>query len=302
MSGEKKSGFVALLGATNSGKSTLINRFVRRKISIVSHKVQTTRMRLYGITVIDNVQLIFVDTPGLFAPRRRLDRAMISTAFNQGRSADKIAFLLDAQKGLTDESIAQLQSLAKLSPEKILLINKVDLVAKEELLVLAENITQHTSFSQIFFVSALTGEGCDEVLQFLSASMPVGPWLYPEGQISDLPDVLLAAEVTREKILARLHQELPYFIHVEPEKFEEKKDKSFAFHQLIYIRRTAHKKIVLGARGATIKSISLASRRELEKIFNRKVHLFLYVKLHENWMEDRSIYASLGLDFEAGVS
>ena len=298
MSLTKKSGFVALLGATNAGKSTLINRFVKHKVSIVSRKVQTTRMRLCGITIVGDTQIVFVDTPGLFTPKRRLDKAMVKVAFDQGKQADKVAFLLDAQKPIDDEVAQQFKSLDAISVEKILLINKVDKVDKQVLLSLAKKANELSNFTQVFFISALKGTGCDEVLSHLCDSMPIGEWLYPEGQLSDLPDTLMAAEVTREKILDRLHQELPYVIHVESESFKEKKDKSYEFRQIIYIRRESHKKMVLGKGGETIKAISTSSRVELEKLFNRKVHLFLYVKLKENWLDDRSIYDSIGLDYD----
>lgn len=299
MSVVKKCGFVALMGATNAGKSTLINHFIRRKVAIVSRKIQTTRMYIRGITTVGDTQLIFVDTPGLFTPRHRLDRAMVGAAFDQGRQADKIVFLLDAQKQMSEESESQFMTLSSLSPEKILLINKIDLVNKDNLLALTQSITEKNNFSQVFFISALTGEGCDEVLEFLANSMPVGEHLYPEGQTSDLPDALMAAEITREKILNRLHQEIPYGIHVESESFVENKDKSITLRQIIYIGRQSHKKIVLGKGGETIKAISTSSRLELEKLFKRKVHLFLYVKLHENWMEDRGVYQSMRLDYDA---
>lgn len=295
--GSTRSGFVTLIGAPNAGKSTLINRFVGAKVSIVSHKVQTTRALVRGIVIHQNTQIVFVDTPGIFKPRRRLDRAMVSTAWGGAYDADIVLFLVDAERGLVGDAQKILEKLHEVNCPKILILNKIDRVAREQLLTLAAAASQSVSFERTFMISALDGGGCMDVLDCLSTMLPEGPWYYPEDQISDLPMRQLAAEITREKIYTRLHQELPYASHVETEKWEERKDKSVRIEQVIYVERDSQKKIVLGRGGATIKQISQTARRELADILGQPVHLFLFVKVRSNWGNDPERYREIGLEF-----
>lgn len=294
---ETRSGFVALIGAPNAGKSTLINRFVGTKVSIVSHKVQTTRALVRGIVIHDRTQIVFVDTPGIFRPRRRLDRAMVKTAWSGAADADLVCVIIDAQKGLKDEALAILEGLAGVDRPKMLLINKIDRIAPERLLELAARSNAVTAFDRTFMISALTGAGCGDVLDHLAAVLPPGPWYYPEDQISDLPMRQLAAEITREKLYQRLHQELPYASHVETERWEERKDGSVRIEQVIYIERGSQKKIVLGEGGRTVKAIGQAARKELSALLEQPVHLFLFVKVREGWGDDPERYREMGLDF-----
>ena len=295
--GEQRAGFVALIGAPNAGKSTLINQLVGTKVSIVSHKVQTTRTNVRGIVMRDASQIIFVDTPGIFQPRRRLDRAMVDAAWGGAKDADLVAFLLDAERGIGGDAERILQSLEAWKGPKVLLINKIDRVPRESLLALTAQVNEIVPFDDTFLISALNGDGCDDFLDQLANTVLEGPWLYPADQVSDFPTKMLAAEVTREKIYLRLHQELPYSAHVETESWEERKDGSVKIGQVIYIQRSAHKKIVLGKNGETIKAISQAARTELAELLDRKVHLFLFVKVREKWVDDPERYAQMGLDF-----
>lgn len=292
-----RAGFVALIGAPNAGKSTLINKLVGTKVSIVSHKVQTTRTTVRGIVMHDDSQIIFVDTPGIFEPRRRLDQAMVNAAWGGAKEADIITLLIDAERGIKGDAERILNAISKRGGRKILLLNKIDRVPREELLSLVAAANDIATFDETFLVSALNGDGCDDYLAYLASIVEPGPWLYPPDQISDFPIQIMAAEVTREKIFLRLHQELPYSAHVESESWEDKKDGSVRIGQVIYIERDAHKKIVIGKRGETIKAISSASRLELEELLDRKVHLFLFVKVRQNWIDDPERYANMGLEF-----
>ncbi|BCH25894.1 GTPase Era [Mesorhizobium sp. L-8-3] len=292
-----RSGFVALIGAPNAGKSTLVNQLVGAKVSIVTHKVQTTRAIVRGIATHDRTQIVFVDTPGIFRPRRRLDKAMVTTAWGGAKDADLVLVLIDAERGIKGDAEAMLESLADVGQPKILILNKVDRVKPEALLKLTSDANQRVAFERTFMISALTGSGCRDLLDFLAARLPEGPWFYPEDQISDLPMRQLAAEITREKLYLRLHQELPYSSHVETEKWEEKKDGSVRIEQVIYVERDSQKKIVLGHKGETIRAIGEAARKEIGEILEQKVHLFLFVKVRENWGDDPERYREMGLEF-----
>ena len=289
-----RSGFVALIGATNAGKSTLVNRLVGAKVSIVTHKVQTTRAIVRGIAIHDNTQIVFLDTPGIFRPRRRLDRAMVSTAWGSARDGDIIMLVVDAERGLEETVLAR---LAETAQPKVLVLNKVDRVKPQSLLTLAARANEIVAFERSFMISALTGSGCGDLLDYLAANLPEGPWYYPEDQISDLPMRQLAAEITREKLYLRLHQELPYASHVETEAWEERKDGSVRIQQVIYVEREGHKKIVLGHKGETIRAIGQAARTELAAILEQTVHLFLFVKIRQNWSDDPERYRQIGLEF-----
>ena len=292
-----RSGFVALIGATNAGKSTLVNRLVGAKVTIVSHKVQTTRAIIRGIAIEDRTQIVFLDTPGIFKPRRRLDRAMVTTAWGGARDADIILFLIDSERGLKGDAQTILDGLREVRQPKILVLNKVDRVKPEALLKLAQEANAAVNFEATFMVSALTGSGCDDLMKHLARTLPEGPWYYPEDQISDLPMRQLAAEITREKLFLRLHQELPYSSHVETEKWEERKDGSVRIEQTIYVERESQKKIALGKGGEAIKAISTAARKEISEILEQPVHLFLFVKVRENWGDDPARFREMGLDF-----
>jgi GTPase len=292
-----RSGFVALIGATNAGKSTLVNRLVGAKVSIVSHKVQTTRAIIRGIAIHDNAQIVFMDTPGIFKPRRRLDRAMVTTAWGGAKDADIIVLLIDAERGIKGDAEKILEALKDVKQPKILLLNKIDQVRHEALLELTQAANQMVNFEATFMISALKGAGCDDLMNYLSSALPEGPWYYPEDQISDLPMRQLAAEITREKLFLRLHQELPYASHVETEKWEERKDGSVRIEQVIYVERDSQKKIVLGKNGDAIKAISSSSRREMSEILEQQVHLFLFVKVRENWGNDPERFREMGLEF-----
>ncbi|MBR0829551.1 GTPase Era [Bradyrhizobium manausense] len=290
-------GFVALIGAPNVGKSTLVNALVGAKVTIVSRKVQTTRALIRGIVIENNAQIILVDTPGIFLPKRRLDRAMVSTAWSGAHDADLVCVLIDAKAGLDEEADAILNKVASVGHEKILVLNKVDLVQREKLLALALAANERIRFAKTFMISALSGDGVDDIRQALAEMVPAGPFLYPEDQMSDAPMRQLAAEITREKIYRKLHQELPYQSTVETEKWEERKDKSVRIEQTIYVERESQRKIVLGKSGATIKSIGADSRKELAEILGVPVHLFLFVKVRENWGDDPDRYREMGLEF-----
>ncbi|WP_175868848.1 GTPase Era [Bartonella gabonensis] len=292
-----RSGFVVLIGMPNAGKSTLVNQLVGTKVSIVTHKVQTTRTLIRGIVIHDDVQIVFVDTPGVFRPHKRLERAMVSAAWGGAKSADVLLVLIDAQSGFSDEVEMMLDIINNMKQEKVLVLNKVDTVVKSSLLTLTTKINERVKFAQTFMISALNGSGCKDLLHALSNMMQEGPWYYPEDQISDMPMRHLAAEITREKLFLRLHDELPYSSTVETESFEERSDGSVKINQVIYIERESQKKIVLGAKGDTIKTIGQAARKELMEIMDQKVHLFLFVKVRNNWDTDPERYREMGLDF-----
>ncbi|MBR0964347.1 GTPase Era [Bradyrhizobium diazoefficiens] len=290
-------GFVALIGAPNVGKSTLVNALVGAKVTIVSRKVQTTRALIRGIVIENNAQIILVDTPGIFLPKRRLDRAMVSTAWSGAHDADLVCVLIDAKAGIDEEAEAILTKVASVNHDKILVINKVDLVPREKLLALAQAANERMAFKKTFMIAAISGDGVDDLRQALAEMVPPGPFLYPEDQMSDAPMRHLAAEITREKIYRRLHQELPYQSTVETDKWEERKDKSVRIEQTIFVERESQRKIVLGAGGATIKSIGADSRKEIGEILGVPVHLFLFVKVRENWGDDPDRYREMGLEF-----
>lgn len=290
-------GFVALIGAPNVGKSTLVNALVGAKVTIVSRKVQTTRALIRGIVIENNAQIILVDTPGIFLPKRRLDRAMVSTAWSGAHDADLVCVLLDAKTGIDEEAEAILAKAASVNHDKILVINKVDLVQREKLLALAQAANERMTFARTFMIAAISGDGVDDLRATLAEMVPPGPYLYPEDQMSDAPMRQLAAEITREKIYQKLHQELPYQSTVETDKWEERNDKSVRIEQTIFVERESQRKIVLGKGGATIKSIGADSRKELMQILDVPVHLFLFVKVRENWGDDPDRYREMGLEF-----
>jgi GTP-binding protein Era len=290
-------GFVALIGAPNAGKSTLTNALVGSKVAIVTPKVQTTRALLRGIVMTGPAQLVLVDTPGIFAPRRRLDRAMVTTAWGGASDADIVAVLIDAKTGLDDAADAMLQKLDEVRQPKILIFNKVDLVGKEKLLMLAQAGAARGKFEAVFMISAKSEDGVGDVRTWLAEHVPAGPWHYPEDEVSDAPVRQLAAEITREKLYLKLHQELPYQSTVETETWTERKDGSVRIEQTIYVERESQRKIVLGKAGQTIKAIGEASRRELAEILEKPVHLFLFVKVREGWGDDPERYRQMGLEF-----
>ena len=290
-------GFVALIGAPNVGKSTLVNALVGSKVTIVSRKVQTTRALIRGIVIEDNAQIILVDTPGIFSPKRRLDRAMVSTAWSGAHDADLVCVLLDAKSGIDDEADAILKKVETVHHEKILVLNKIDLVPREKLLALAKAANDRLALAQTFMISALSGDGVDDLRHALASMVPAGPFLYPEDQMSDAPMRHLAAEITREKIYRQLHQELPYQSTVETDSWTERKDNSIRIEQTIFVEREGQRKIVLGKGGATIKSIGAEARKEIAEITGVPVHLFLFVKVRENWGDDPDRYREMGLEF-----
>jgi GTP-binding protein Era len=302
---QTSAGFVAILGAPNAGKSTFVNRAVGAKVSIVSPKVQTTRTRVLGILIRDGAQILFVDTPGIFQPRRRLDRAMVASAWGSAGDADVIVLMIDAERGLDSNSRGIIEGLKKRKEDKpkapapVLALNKVDIAKKTALLALTQELSELDLFSDIFMISALTGDGVDDLVAFCAERMTPGPWLFPEDQISDMPARLLAAEVTREKLYLQLQQELPYAATVETETWTEMKDGSIRIEQVIFVERDSQKAIVLGKKGSRIKEIGAASRKELEEMFECRVHLFLFVKVREKWGDDPERYRDWGLDFNA---
>jgi GTP-binding protein Era len=290
-------GVIALIGSPNAGKSTLINQLTGSKVSIVTHKVQTTRARMRGIAVEGESQLILVDTPGIFEPKRRLDRAMVKAAWAGAHDADITLVLLDAVKGVDSEVRSILEGLQNVAGKKYLVLNKVDLVKKDALLSLVETIRPHSSFDETFMISAMTGDGVDDLKAHLAKSSPMGPWLYPEDQLTDAPLRYLAAEITREKLTLRLHQELPYASTVETTAWKELRGGKVRLEQTVYVMRDSQKKIVLGKQGQTIKSISMESRKELAQILGVPVDLFLFVKVRSKWGDDPERYREMGLDF-----
>ena len=295
--GATRCGFVALIGAPNAGKSTLTNALTGSKVAIVTPKVQTTRALVRGIALADNAQLILVDTPGIFAPKRRLERAMVTTSWSGAQDADVVAFLIDATAGLDDESEAILTKLGELKQPKVLVLNKVDVADKPRLLRLAETANGRARFAATFMVSALTGDGVADLRGWLARHVPEGPWHYPEDEVSDAPLRQLAAEITREKLFLKLHQELPYRSTVETETWTERKDGSVRIEQTIYVERESQRKIVLGKEGRSIRAIGAAARRELAEILEKPVHLFLFVKVRESWGDDPDRYRAMGLEF-----
>ncbi|MGR3416724.1 GTPase Era [Paracoccus sp. (in: a-proteobacteria)] len=297
-----RAGFVALIGEPNVGKSTLLNRMVGAKVSIVTHKVQTTRARIRGIAVAGAAQIVFVDTPGIFRPRRRLDRSMIAAAWGGAADADIILLLVEAHRGLTEGTQAIIDNLKALEVRTpvALIINKIDRVKAEALLALSQRLNAEFGFERTFMISAERGHGCDDLRDWLATTLPAGPWLYPEDQIADLPMRMIAAEITREKLTLRLHEEIPYQLTVETEGWEEKKDGSARVDQVIYVARQGHKGIVLGKRGETIKAVGQAARAEMEEFMDRRVHLFLQVRVRENWQDEAERYGEMGLDFRDG--
>ncbi|EPX76944.1 GTPase Era [Litoreibacter arenae] len=297
-----RAGFIALIGEPNAGKSTLLNRMVGAKVSIVTHKVQTTRARIRGVAMEGQAQLVFVDTPGLFRPRRRLDRAMVAAAWSGASDADIVVLLVEAHRGITEGVGAILDGLAERTggAPVVLAINKIDRVKSDVLLGLTKDLNDRFAFEETFMISAEKGHGVDALRQWLAGKVPEGPWLYPEDQLADAPMRQIAAEITREKLTLRLHQELPYQMTVETENWEEQKDGSARIEQLIYVIRDGHKGIVLGAKGETIKAVGKAAREELAEFLGRKVHLFLQVKVRPGWLEDSERYSEMGLDFKDG--
>jgi len=290
-------GFIALIGAPNAGKSTLINALVGTKVSIVSHKVQTTRALVRGIAIEGPAQLVFIDTPGIFAPRRRLDRAMVTTAWGVAHDADLAGLLIDARRGLDEEIAATLDRLREVRQPKLLILNKIDLVEKPGLLALARAANERVPFETSFMISALNRDGVEDMRRWLAAWVPEGPWHYPPDQVSDAPLRQLAAEITREKLYLRLHQELPYHSTVETEAWKELRDKSVRIEQTIYVERESQRKIVLGKGGRTIKAIGAEARREIAEAIEAPVHLMLFVKVREGWGDDPERYREMGLEF-----
>jgi GTP-binding protein Era len=294
---DTRCGFVALIGAPNAGKSTLINRLVGTKVSIVTHKVQTTRSIIRGIALKGTSQIVFVDTPGIFEPKRRLERALVETAWGGAREADLIAVLIDVGRGIDGAVEDLLTRVGELRQRKILVLNKIDTVKKEALLSLTVAANERVPFEQTFMVSALNGDGCTDLVNWLAEAVPKGPWLYPEDQVSDLPLRQLAAEITREKLFMRLHDELPYSLTVETERWEDRPDGSARVEQVIHVERASQKKIVIGKGGETIKAISMAARKDIAEAAEKPIHLFLFVKVRENWKDDPERYREMGIEF-----
>lgn len=295
-----RAGFVALIGVPNAGKSTLLNSLVGTKVSIVSRKVQTTRALVRGIVIEGTAQIVLVDTPGIFAPKRRLDRAMVHSAWSGAADADAVCLLVDARKGVDEEVEAVLARLKDVRRPRILILNKIDLIPRERLLELAAKLNGLIPFEQTFMVSALNGDGVETLKRSLAALMPEGPWLYPEDQVSDAPLRMLAAEITREKIYDRLHEELPYRSTVETDQWQIRPDGSVRIEQTIFVERESQRSIVLGKGGQTIKAIGQAARIEIAEAADAKVHLFLHVKVRENWADDPARYREMGLEFPRG--
>ncbi|MGH7046619.1 MAG: GTPase Era [Stellaceae bacterium] len=297
--GPTRCGYVALIGAPNAGKSTLLNRLVGHKLAIVTPKAQTTRSRLLGIAVEGVSQLVYVDTPGIFTPRRRLDRAMVSAAWSGAEDADATVLLVDAARGIDRDTRRILDRLAARRRQSVLALNKIDLMRREILLGLVASLSKDASLDPVFMISGLTGDGVEDLRRHLAAAVPPGPWLFPDDQLSDAPERLIAAEVTREQVFLQLHDELPYASTVETESWQDRRDGSARIEQVIYVERPSQRAIVLGESGRRIKAIGARARAELEQMLARRVHLFLFVKVRENWGEDRERFAALGLDYDA---
>lgn len=294
---DQKCGYVALVGAPNAGKSTLLNQLVGAKIAIVSPKVQTTRARITAIAIEGASQIIFVDTPGIFNPSKRLETAMVNAAWSGASDADKIVLIVDAQRGITKDVRRIIDGLKNAGKKAHLVLNKIDVIKRDSLLGLASSLTDEGIFDQVFMISALNGDGVDDLRSMLAGEMAPGPWLYPEDQLAIAPMRFLAAEITREKLFLRMHQELPYSLTVETESWEEKKDGSVRIQQVIYVSRANHKPMILGKGGQTIRKIGEMAREELQEMMGCKVHLFLFVKVRENWSDDPERYREMGLDF-----
>ena len=294
--GPTRAGFCAIIGAPNAGKSTLVNQLTGSKVSIVSHKVQTTRARIRAIAMEGNAQIVLVDTPGIFKPKRTLDRAMVDNAWGGAGDADAVVLLVDGRPGLTEEAKEIIAHLQHTKTKAVLVINKIDLMSRERLLEVAAEYNAAYPFEQTFMVSALNGSGTQDLLKYLAQKMPESPWLYPEDQVADVQLRFMAAEMTREVIYERLHEELPYASTVETESWEEQKNGSVKIGQVIYVQRDSQKAIVLGKGGQTIKLLGQKAREEMERQFGRKVHLFLFVKVRENWIEDKERLRNMGLD------
>jgi GTP-binding protein Era len=290
-------GFIALVGAPNAGKSTLLNALVGTKVSIVTHKAQTTRAQIRGVVTEGPSQIVFIDTPGIFTPKRRLDRAMVEAAWTGAGDADFVALIVDAERGVTAEVEALLEGLEAVRHPRVLVLNKIDLIPREKLLGLSAGLNARLSFEATFMLSALNGSGVKDFLRWSEQRVPLGPWHFPEDQLTDLTLAITAAEVTREKLFLRIHEEIPYNATVETEKFTINKDGSYRIDQVVYVTRDTHKKIVLGAGGQTIKAIGAESRKELMEIFETPVHLFLFVKVREKWSEDPERYREMGLEW-----
>ncbi len=295
-------GYVALIGEPNAGKSTLLNEMVGAKVSIVTHKVQTTRARIRGVGLEGESQIVFVDTPGLFKPRRRLDRAMVAAAWSGVEDADVVALLIEAHRGVTEGVERILESLKAETKRPVALVtNKIDRVRREALLALVQDMSERFEFESTFLISATNGDGVKDLKAWLAERMPESPWLYPEDQIADLPMRMLAAEITREKLTLRLHQELPYQMTVETENWQEKKDGSVRIEQVVYVARDGHRGIVLGKKGETIKAIGAEARKDISELLGRKAHLFLHVAVRPNWENEAERYEQMGLDFSDGA-
>jgi GTP-binding protein Era len=293
-------GFIALVGAPNAGKSTLLNALVGTKVSIVTHKAQTTRSQVRGVVTIDKAQLVFIDTPGIFTPKRRLERAMVDSAWGGAGDADLVAFIVDAEKGLTSEIETLLEGLANVTHPKILILNKIDTIKNEALLALSQAINEKVRFEATFMISALKGYGVSDFMDWCIKHIPPGPWHFPEDHLTDLTMAITAAEITREKLFLRVHDEIPYNATVETESFKIQKDGSYKIDQVVYVTRDSHKKIVLGAGGQTIKAIGAESRKELMAMYEVPIHLFLFVKVREKWADDPERYREMGLEFPHG--
>jgi GTPase len=291
-------GYVALIGAPNVGKSTLLNRLVGHKLAIVTPKPQTTRTRLLGIAIEGRSQIVYVDTPGIFAPRRRLDRAMVAAAWSGAEDAERTVLLVDAARGIDRDTQRIVDRLAERGREAVLALNKIDLVRRDGLLALADTLSRKRKFDPVFMISGRTGDGVDDLKRHLASTVPPGPWLFPEDQLSDMPERVIAAEATREQVFLQLHDELPYGSTVETERWEDRTDGSVRIEQVIFVQRASQRAIVLGEGGQRIKAIGARARAELERMLDRRVHLFLFVKVRENWVEDRERYAALGLDYD----
>ena len=295
---DRRCGFIAVIGAPNAGKSTLVNRIVGTKVSIVSHKVQTTRMQIRGIAIAGKSQLIFIDTPGIFEPKRRLDRAMVKAAWTGAGEGDVVAFVVDAARGLDEDVERILERLGQARGKRLLILNKIDrLDEKDRLLALTKEITRRQGFDKIFMIAALGGDGVADLTNYLADTVPPGPWHYPEDEISDLPQRMLAAEMTREKIINRLHDELPYAITVETQSWKKLRSGGVRIEQTIFVERESQRKIVLGKAGATVKQISMEARKELADLLGHNVDLFLFVKVRDNWGNDPERYREIGLEF-----
>lgn len=293
-------GFIALVGAPNAGKSTLLNSLVGTKVSIVTHKAQTTRSQVRGVVTLDKAQLVFIDTPGIFAPKKRLERAMVDNAWGGAGDADLVAYIIDAERGINADIEALLEGLANITHPKILILNKIDTIKNEALLELSQTLNEKLRFEATFMISALKGYGVQDFMDWCVKHIPPGPWHFPEDHLTDLTMAITAAEITREKLFLRVHDEIPYNSTVETESFKIQKDGSYKIDQVVYVSRDSHKKIVLGAGGQTIKAIGAEARRELMEMYEVPIHLFLFVKVREKWSEDPERYREMGLEFPHG--